>query len=125
MQPAVLYTNDMEPVTVVSLPAWAWERLGRGDVIRLEAMEPLRPGALYGADWPRLRVVAIRGEVIVMRGKRSLMLFVDDEESALLLKSEFLPGQRREVCHLRDRARATGFLQGLLAAIDGLPGSEG
>lgn len=31
MKPAVIYTHDLEPITVVTLQMWLWDRLEKGD----------------------------------------------------------------------------------------------
>jgi hypothetical protein len=111
---AVLYTHQLEPITVVDIPMWLWERLAQGQTIRLAVMEPTRLVPTDGAPaYSPLKMVEIFGERIHRSEHETLMLFTSDEENALLLKAEFLPGQRGE---LRNRERGA-FAAGLLKAL--------
>lgn len=113
---AVLYTHQLEPITVVDLPMWLWDRLGRGEAIWLAVHEPISYLALAEqapAECQKVRTVAISGEKLRRRGHEALMLFTHDEENALRLQAEFLPGQRGEL-HKRERgAFAKGFIEAL------------
>lgn len=116
----VVYTEDMEPITVVDIPQWAWDRLARGERINLTVREPI---SLY---WnkpldsiPELpKMVSIWGEVFIRRGNRTLFVFTRDDENALALKSEFLPGQRSTLQERERQARAAGMLHGLIAGLN-------
>lgn len=57
-----------------------------------------------------MRRVVITAERLVRNGHETLMLFTGDEESALLLKADFLPGQRAAVQGLQRRSFAAGVL---------------
>ena len=108
---AVLYTHQLEPITVVDIPMWLWERLAQGQTISLAAREPV--SFEDSPCYRPIRKVDIFGELMRRRGHETLMLFTSDEENALLLKSEFLPGQRGEL-QLRERsAFAKGFMKAL------------
>jgi hypothetical protein len=111
---AVLYTHQLEPITVVDIPMWLWERLAQGQTIRLAVMEPL---SLVPNDRPptysQPKMVEIFGESIRRREHETLMLFTADEENALLLRADFLPGQRGEVRNRERGAFAAGFLEAL------------
>lgn len=111
---AVLYTDDMEPITVLELSGQARHLIEKHGVVVLSVIESI--SCLDQAGWkcPRPRKVAIRGEAFVRRGVAHLMLFTQDEESALLLKSAFLPGQRRELADQRAQAFGEGFLRALM-----------
>ena len=114
---AVLYTQDMEPITVVDLPTWVWEKLERGDQISIAVMNtPLAwfKSASEPPDFLPPRVVHIYGEMFVRRGKRMMFLFTSDDESALLLKADFLPGQRGELQDRQRRAFSDGFMKALI-----------
>jgi hypothetical protein len=119
---AVLYTHELEPITVLSIQPWLWQRLEAGEPIRLAVMEPVR--LTYAepvtADAIRFITVEIRGEAIQRGGNRTLMLFTRNEEHALLLKSDLLPGQRRDAQHRERKAGAKGFAEGFFAALDAL-----
>lgn len=111
---AVLYTNDMEPITVVRIHESLWNRLWNGDHVRLVVPMPINTS--QHADFPlreRLKMVEIHGEVFVRRGHKHMFVFTNDDENALLLRSEFLPGQRKDVQHAQRNAFAQGFLHAL------------
>ena len=114
---AVLYTHQLEPITVIDIPMWLWDRLGRGEVIRLAVQEPISflPASAPPPAEIRTRVVSIFGEKFRRREHEALMLFTADEENALLLLAEFLPGQRGEVQNRERSAFAGGFLKALQA----------
>jgi hypothetical protein len=111
---AVLYTHALEPITVVDIPIWLWDRLLAGEVIRLAVQEPpkLVP-SFESVVNTKLRIVNIFGERIRRREHEALMLFTSDEESALILKADFLPGQRGELQSRERRAFAKGFIKAL------------
>lgn len=113
---AVLYTNDMEPITVVRIHESLWNRLWTGDRIRLVVPMPLN--LFPKSDTPireDLKIVEIHGEVFIRRGHKHMFVFTNDDENALLLRSEFLPGQRKDVQHALRNAFARGFLHALQA----------
>lgn len=108
---AVLYTKDLEPITVVDIPISLWEMLAAGSRIRLPVRLPLTLEHLRSP--PMMRTVEIFGELFCRRGARSLMLFTNDEESALLLRASFLPGQNREVQSRERQAFVAGIVRAL------------
>lgn len=112
---AVLYTHDLEPITVLELKPWAWDFLERTGIVRLHV--PMPPANTPWSGPPvmePLRIVTIQAERLCRGSQEHLMLFTRDEESALLLESAFLPGQHRRV---QDRERMA-FAQGFLHALD-------
>ena len=123
----VLYTNDFEPITVLSLQRSAVRMLEDHGRISLAVLTPPSPQAngppVGRPAWDEMcsvRYVSIFAEKLCRRGKTTMMLFTDDEEAALLLKAAFLPGQTRAV---NDREMA-GFGRGFLAALDLLGSGE-
>lgn len=117
MTTAVLYTTDLQPITVIDLKPWAWERLARGERINLVVIEKL---TFHDITAPQPQQCSHTGRRVTIFGDRmrrgkheTLMLFTDDEESALLLQAEFLPGQRREAQERERGAFAKGFLHAL------------
>lgn len=114
---AVLYAHDMEPITVIHLESWAWEFLRDHGSVRLAVIPPAQaffdPDAMSaptrGTNW----IVHITAELLVRGKHRSLMLFTNDEEAALLLKSELLPGQHKDVQNRERSAFARGFMDAL------------
>lgn len=112
---AVLYTYDMEPITVLQLSAAAHNYLTFHGSVTLPVLEPIPTFVYTGVPDMNhtMRTVHIRAELLRMWEKKHLMLFTHDEESALLLKSAFLPGQQGAVRDLQNKAFARGFLHAL------------
>lgn len=112
---AVLYADDLEPITVLELPAFVRDHLERHGVVRLPVMEPI--GYVGAPSLPcndSMRVVEVWAERFVRKGQSHLMLFTRNDESALLLRAAFLPGQRREMNDQRAQAFAKGFMDALM-----------
>lgn len=115
MTTAVLYTRDLEPITVIDIPMRLWDMLARGDRVKLP---------VYDTDYLNLRepapciTVSLYAEKFRYRDAEALMLFTCDEEHALLLQADFLPGQRTEVRRRQAIHRDRGFAEGFLRAID-------
>lgn len=112
---AVLYTDDLEPITVLELPALAREILEEQGRVTLHVPEPpawLPEGGPVSAYVPP-RTVRIRAELLRRGARRHLMLFTEDDEAALLLRAAFLPGQRRELQSRERDAFAAGVLRAL------------
>ena len=110
MKRVVLYAGDFEPITVINLNHFAWDMLNRLGFVRLPVLSP--PSFLAAPDAPGnegFRVVNIQAEKIKRGDHESLMLFTADEESALLLRAAFLPGQRSVLQELQWNAFACGF----------------
>jgi len=113
----VLYAQDMEPITVLELHEFAVRHLQQHGIVSLAvllpplmsaiaAMEPVDKG-LY------CKTVCITSETLILRGEEHMLLFTADEESAMLLESAFLPGQRRGLHEKQREAFAQGFLHAL------------
>jgi hypothetical protein len=111
---AVLYTNQLEPITVVDIPMWAWKWLAQGKCICLDVPEPPRfADCIFPPVCFQPKSVVIFGELIRRREDETLMLFTADEENALLLRAAFLPGQLGAVRNKERSAFAAGFLKAL------------
>lgn len=117
---AVLYTVDMEPITVLQLGDSQAQCLIDRQRVSVPVMLPLSlevstdpvRGLMY-------RQVDIWAEELIRGRHRSLMLFTHDETAALMLRSVLLPGQRKDA-HERDRQKyASGFLDGLNVVLGG------
>jgi len=112
----VIYTNDMEPITVVELTSAARELLMQQGRVRLAVMPPF-PSFDYDPheapfDWRKYEV-ELFVETLLRHGKVHKMVFTHNEESALLLKAAFLPGQYGELGEVRAKAMADGFIKAL------------
>jgi hypothetical protein len=108
----------MEPITALELTGWAEEFLLKNRTINLPIYRDVtwedytRP--IENPD-TRPFYVTITTEVLIRNGQRHLMLFAKDEESALLLESVFLPGQRRALRDAEGRAETRGAMKFLEA----------
>lgn len=112
----VLYADDMEPITVVELPEPAERHLIERGMVRIVVALPPMLSALAAQQPPGVEeypTVTIFAERFVRHGRARTLLFTRDEESALLLKCAFLPGQQ---AMLQDRERAA-FARGFLDAL--------
>ena len=98
----VLYTADFEPITVLDLPIWLLEQMEKVGYVRVAVQEPLTnvladldkdPSTIHTP-----KIVNIRCEKLRWRdGSLKPILVTPDEELALMLKPEWLPGQRQAV----------------------------
>lgn len=97
----VLYTRDMEPITVIDLPMWALEAAERRDMIRLAVMDPIPFASLSVLDpLPSATLTTVGLQFHRMRlpgGRNSWLVTVDNDEVALKLKPAWLPGQRARI----------------------------
>ena len=112
----VLYADDMEPITVIDLPTMAERYLSERGMVRLAVMLPPMLSVIAAEQTPvrdSLKTVEIFAERFIRRGCEHTMLFTRDDESALLLKCAFLPGQQAGI---QERER-TAFARGLLEAL--------
>jgi hypothetical protein len=96
----VLYTIDLEPITILDLPLWLLEQLEKQGAVRVAVVKP--PGWINEktpvADMPNMDTVTIYCERLHWRdGNIKRILVTPDEELALTLKPEWLPGQRAAV----------------------------
>lgn len=111
---AVLYTHDMEPITVLHLDAFQEKFLRQNGSVNVEVLEPVNYRAPLDATTKvHFKIVRITNERLIRRGREHMMLFTQNEEDAMLLRSVFLPGQQREVMMAEQEA----FGRGILAAM--------
>lgn len=97
----VLYTRDMEPITVIDLPMWALEFAQRMGRVRIEAADPvdmtqLMPG--QRVDSIRFHIVTLEfHRLLLSKDRESWIVTVDDDVLALKLRPSWLPGQRSKI----------------------------
>jgi len=118
MRVVIYDAEDMEPITVIKLDDRLVMRLRQDRELRIPVRLPMRSPTLEMTE-ARLagpRYCCIRFEPI-MKGEDFMMWICTtmDGESALLLRSVFLPGQQASVA----REREDAFMQGLMVALDG------
>ena len=124
----VIYTYDLEPITIIDLDRWALDCLIKAGQVVLPILQEPRYHAMTGdfvVPRPDIRECTIRLEPIYFpwRGVHSEMLYTRDEESSLLLKSVFLPGQTAAVLEQRRQAFAQGFAQAIRTMSHGSRGA--
>jgi hypothetical protein len=96
----VLYTIDLEPITILDLPMWLLEQMEKQGAVRVAVVKP--PTWINAqtpvAETPGMETVTIYCERLHWRdGSIKRILVTPDEELALALKPEWLPGQRAAV----------------------------
>lgn len=113
----VIYDRHLEPITVVELGHFIENRLREDGYARLAVIPELSVKSIgrseeipdYGSY-----IVEIEASVIRRGDAESMFLVTKHDELALRLRSEFLPGQRKELQDLQKSAFARGFLHALL-----------
>jgi hypothetical protein len=98
----ILYTEDFEPIIPIDLPLWLLERLEQEGAVRVAVNKPIGfkgekipVGMVGNEDTPTVR---IRYEKLRWHdGTLKTILVTPDEELALTLTPEWLPGQRAPI----------------------------
>jgi hypothetical protein len=98
----ILYTEDFEPIIPIDLPLWLLERLEMEGAVRVAVNKPkgfkgekIPVGTVGNED---METVRIRYEKLRWRdGSLKTLLVTPDEELALTLNPEWLPGQRAPI----------------------------
>lgn len=111
----VVYTTDLEPITVIDIPMWGIERMRKDRFFRVPVIEPFKISSID--DVPIQGIVHhvdIWAEPLRRGNRESLMIFTYQDELALKLFGEPLPGQQRS---FQEQYRK-GFIDGLLAALE-------
>lgn len=97
----ILYSQDFEPIIPLDLPLWLLDRLEVEGQVRVAVSRPTQfvdskiPVGNLDADIPTVR---IRCEKLRWRdGELKTILITEDEELALSLTPEWLPGQRAPI----------------------------
>lgn len=114
----VLYTDDLEPITVIRLP-YTRAQITALDLhhIKVAVLGPVQATDLPSPiptkyDGPK--IVGITVEKLFRKGVEHYMFTTSDEEAALMLNSEPLPGHRR----MLQEEFQKGFGRGILSALD-------
>lgn len=120
----VLYTRDMEPITIIDLPMWALEQGERQRIVWVAVMDrlpALSDPSPINIESLKMRTVSLHFHRITLREKRGWMILVDDEETALELTPSWLPGQQRRINDHRRSIRqlATALLDTLARGAGG------
>jgi len=118
MRVVIYDAEDMEPITVVKLPPWVIELAERGQSVTVPVLKPITAGwANEQIDLPRTAALSqcrLKFDCIMKGNERMMWICTTmDGESALLLRSVFLPGQQSAL----NEERSNAFLDGLMAAM--------
>ena len=97
----ILYTLDFEPIIVVDLPMWMLDHVDRYGGCMVSVKRPITKnfveqvaiGTVKGPECVTIRQAKLKWH----DGSIKTILFTEDEELALSLKPEWLPGQRLQV----------------------------
>lgn len=116
----VIYDSEfMEPITVIDVPQWLFARVQNGGFNEIIlAVQPKMPFPVMADPLPIKYepVLACRLFFEAVRKDGKIMFWfctTRDGESALLLRSVFLPGQQKEV----EEERKNAFFKGLEMAL--------
>lgn len=114
----VLYTEDLEPITIVDLHPDFYNFLIAGNRARLPVPAPFVKIFSQEMDINayKLMTVTVYAEKFIRRGVETYILFVtpDSETAALLLRATFLPGQRSELNRIKRLEFARGFVNAFI-----------
>ena len=97
----ILYTLDFEPITVVDLPMWMLDHIEKTGGCKVAIKRPITTdfvekvavGTIEGPECVTIRQARLHWP----DGSTKSILVTEDEELALTLKPEWLPGQRLQV----------------------------
>jgi hypothetical protein len=110
----VIYAYDWEPITVVELSEFAADELAQRCRVVLPVPTALPEYFLETAPLYSFgRAVRLEATMFMADGRPQMVLRTEDEESALLLKAAFLPGQRAALKEHERTAFARGFITAL------------
>ena len=111
----ILYTQDFEPITVIDLPIWLLETAERVGAVQVAVKRPLTKdfvekvavGTIEGPETVTIRAMKLNW----YDGTTKTVYYTKDEVLSLILKPEWLPGQRVQVQNFQ---QAIGWLGGQL-----------
>jgi hypothetical protein len=103
----VIYTQDFEPITVIDLPVWLLEQMEQQGSVRVAVLQPVRTTTGNDhADFQMPPIVTIYCEKLRWKdGTTKPILITYDEELALTLRPEWLPGQQGAVNNYKQHIR--------------------
>ncbi|NBQ80013.1 MAG: hypothetical protein EBT99_15590 [Betaproteobacteria bacterium] len=97
----ILYTLDFEPITIVDLPMWMLDHIDKYGGCTVSVKRPITKnfveqvaiGTVEGPECITIRQAKLKWHDDAIK----TILVTEDEELALSLKPEWLPGQRLQV----------------------------
>ena len=87
----IIYTTDFEPITAIDLPRAILDKVEQNGGVKL-ALGPEKDDAGNPANPPICTLIMCK--IRWFNGEEKVVLLTKDEENALLLKPDWLPGQR-------------------------------
>ena len=97
----VLYSTDYEPITIIDLPLWLLEKLERDGGAKLAVQKPITLEQLQSPSIPESvphDILTLYCDKLRWRdGNLKAIVITPDEELALALRPEWLPGQLQAV----------------------------
>lgn len=120
----VIYTRDMEPITVIDLPKWALDVGEKRRFVQVAVTDPVTSlEHLRSEDINQLRsyVVTLEFCPITLRKAHSWVIVADDDILALKLHPAWLPGQQRQINEFRriNRELSAALLSVLARGVGG------
>ena len=113
---AVIYSRDMEPITVIDMIPSYWDHLYRVGFISFSVPRPFTPNFDNEDAGFYLAPLVVRVTASLIRTTNDegfILLNTEDEATALMMKCGFLPGQRAALNEEKKRAFAKGFMHAL------------
>lgn len=112
----VIYTRDMEPITIIDLPMWALEAGERRMFVSLGIVDEVKLANARDPVDVTARTITLEFTLIRLGDVRSWLITTRDDELALLLRPSWLPGQRRKINEYeRNNRRLASMLLDVLA----------
>lgn len=103
----VLYTTDLEPITILDLPVWLLEQLEKQGAVRIAVMKPpFMVSETEAVNFNLPETVTIFCEKLRWRDNSvKTILVTPQDELALTLRPEWLPGQRAAIQNYQSTIR--------------------
>lgn len=115
MRVVIFAESDFEPITAVMLGPSAIHHLRNNETLQLAVMMPPMLEPWNAGVVPDFRMRTVRLRPVWIRNPHwpqdNFVLVTHDEQSAMLLKSEFLPGQQAELSRRQESAFVRGFFK--------------
>lgn len=95
----VLYTRDMEPITIIEMPLWLLDQLEKVGMVKVAVRDPvMQLPFVEETNSSGVQALDIYCEKLRWRdGTLKPILVVGDDELALAIKPDWLPGQVQAV----------------------------
>lgn len=116
---AIIYSQEMEPITAIDMSTEMYNYFETYDIVRFPVMKPINPTSLNcEGPFPKYEqhlIAEIRAVRILDNSSKSVitLLFTNNEETALLMKTTILPGQVSHINYLKSQAFAKGMLEAI------------